>query len=175
MKIVSSTVKLVTIAALLVPIGANAEKTPYFGVGVINWMYDPDRLDDVEAAGALFTLGSQLNPNFSVEGRFATGGSDTVRTLDADVELDSLLSIMAKPHTSGDNVRGYGLLGFSDVDLSADRGGRSASADDNGFSYGAGVEFAVGKSGWINFEYANYLDEDDYTFDGWTIGARFEF
>jgi opacity protein-like surface antigen len=175
MRIVFSAVRLVAIAALLVPMGANAERTPYLGVGVINWMYDPDRVDDVEATGALFTLGSQLSPNFSIEGRFATGGSDTVGTFDADVELDSLFSIMAKPHTSGDNVRGYGLLGFSDVDLSADRGARSVEADDNGFSYGAGVEFAVGESGWINFEYANYLDEDDYTFDGWTIGARFEF
>jgi len=172
-RIVSNTVRLFTIAVLLVPICANAEKTPYFGVGLINWMYDQDDFDDAEAIGVQFTLGTQLNPNFSIEGRVATGGSDSVGTV--DVELDNALSIMAKPHTSGDKLRGYGLLGFSQGELSADGGGGSLSEDDSGLSYGFGVEFAVAEFGWINFEYATYLEDDDYTLDGWTIGTRFEF
>ena len=175
MRIVSSTVRLFTIAALLVPICANAEKTPYFGVGVINWMYDQDGLDDAEATGVQFTLGSQLHPNFSIEGRLATGGSDTVETIDVDLELDSAFSIMAKPHTSGDKLRGYGLLGFSQVEFSDDPGGSSLLEDDSGFSFGFGGEYAVFESGWIKFEYVSYLEDDDYALDGWTIGARFEF
>lgn len=174
--------RVLAAAVLLAPLPAAADGTPYIGLGLLNWTYDVDGIDEASSNAFQFTLGRQLNQYVSLEGRFATGGSDTVPvfvpnfgTVDAEVELDQAFSLMFKPHTGGEDARAYGLFGFSQGELTASSNGFSVTEDDSGVSYGAGFEVALGDTAWLNVEYVNYLRDDDYTFDAVTVGTRLEF
>lgn len=154
----------------------------YFGIGALSWTYDEDNVPEASGTGVQFRVGGQAAKHLDIEARFATGGSDTVTVntfsgpVDVDVELDNALSLFLKPHTGGQRVRGYGLLGFTTGELTASAGNFSQTADDSGFSYGLGGEVKLGDSPvWLNVEYVNYLSEDDYTVDGVSAGLRFTF
>lgn len=154
----------------------------YFGIGALSWTYDEDNAPEASGTGVQFRLGGEAAEHLDIEARFATGGSDTVTVntafgpADVDVELDQALSLFLKPHTGGQQVRGYALLGFTTGELTASAGNFSQSADDSGLSYGLGGEVRLGEGPvWLNVEYVNYLSEDDYTVDGVSAGLRFTF
>lgn len=174
--------RIIASLLLLWPIGAVAQGNTYLGVSSFQWTYDEDFAEEATATTIRFTIGTELKPNLAMEAQFATGGSDTVFVSipgvgsgNVEVELDNSFSFMLRPQTSGENFRAFGLIGFSQGQITGRSGGVSVSEDDSGLSYGVGAEAAVEESTWITVDYINYLRDDAYTFDAFSVGIRMNF
>lgn len=166
---------VLSIAALLLAGAATAQAQGpypqwYVGGDAMFWELDPDGGDSADSVGLRVRGGAQFNDYFAVEGHLGTGGSDSSRG--RDVDLDYLAGAYAKgilPLARG--VRLYGLAGFTEVDLSS--GPFSDSESD--FSYGVGGEFDLTPNLAVGADYMRYLDEDRFTFDAASVGATYRF
>lgn len=162
---------LVTSAAALLAAGAagsaQAQQTfypeGYVGGDAMFWTLDPDAGSSRDSVGLRLRAGAQVNDYFAVEGHLGTGGSD------GPADLDYLVGGYAKGILPvAPEVRLYGLLGFTEVDL--DSAGR-----ENGLSYGAGGEFDVAPQLSIGADYIRYLDKSGGNFDAASVGVRYRF
>ncbi len=113
--------------------------------------------------------GTYLQNNFSIEGRLGIGiAGDTLvfSGIEVDVEVDYMVGIYALGHMNiakGSSV--YGLIGFTQAELTASAFGLSATNDDSGVSFGVGANI-----GSFNIEYIQYLDESEYEFSALSFG-----
>lgn len=174
--------RIIVSLLLLWPIGTMAQGNTYLGVSSFQWTYDEDFAEEATASTLRFTIGTELNPNLAMETQFATGGSDTVFVSvpgggsgNVEVELDNSFSFMLRPQTSGEDFRAFGLVGFSQGQITGRAGGVSVSEDDSGLSYGVGAEAALEENTWIAVDYINYLRDDAYTFEAFSFGIRMSF
>ena len=113
--------------------------------------------------------GMNLHNNFSIEGRLGIGiAGDTLvfSGLEVDVEVDYMVGVYALGHMNiakGSSV--YGLVGFTQAELTASTFGVSATDDDSGVSFGVGANL-----GAFNIEYIQYLNESEYEFSALSFG-----
>lgn len=134
----------------------------YVGGDAMFWDLNPDRGSSRDDVGLRLRGGAQINDYFAVEGHLGGGGSD------GPVELDYLVGAYAKGILPvADEIRLYGLAGFTEVDFDVDR--------QSGFSYGAGAEFDVAQNLSVGADYIRYLDKSNYTFDAASVGLRYRF
>lgn len=158
---------------------ANAEDTMYFGLGYSEISVNPEGSSDVKPTAVVLKLGSQVNQNFAVEGRYATSlESDEVSVLGVpvDVELDNYYGVYAKgiiPLVAG--ISAYGLVGYTNIEMKSSVAGFSATGSEDDFSYGAGLDFALGKTVSLNLEWAKLISADNYEVEAVTLGANFMF
>lgn len=118
-----------------------------------------------------------LTDFIAVEGRLGTGvDEDSISGSSADVELDQLMGVYAVGHLPVNNALSfYGLLGLSYAEATVSNRFVSASDDDDGFSYGAGVQvnFTPQLSGQL--EYVSYLSKSDYDLNAASLGLSYNF
>ncbi|RAR62923.1 MULTISPECIES: porin family protein [Halomonadaceae] len=165
------------VGALGVSGSAQAEQmsiTPaaYLGADVMFWNFDPQGSSSAESEALRLRAGMQFNDYFAIEGHLATGGSDSIGGV--DIDLDYLAGIFAKGFLPvSREFRLYALLGASEVSFND----VTFNGDDSesGFSGGVGAEFDMSRNLSFGADYIRYLDEDNFTFDGFSLGATYRF
>ncbi|GGX92205.1 hypothetical protein GCM10007160_19740 [Litchfieldella qijiaojingensis] len=141
----------------------------YVGGDAMFWELDPDRGPSADSVGLRLRGGAQLSDYFAVEGHLGSGGSDTNRGL--ETELDYVVGAYAKGILPvADEFRLYGLAGYSEV-----KGLFPDNDRENDFSYGAGAEFDIMPNVSVGADYMRYLDESDFTFDAASVGVIYRF
>lgn len=134
----------------------------YLGGDAMFWQLDRDNGPDRDSVGLRLRGGVQLNDYLALEGHLGGGGSD------GGAELDYLVGGYAKGILPlADEVRLYGLAGFTEVDFDIDRA--------SGFSYGAGAEVDLTQQLSLGADYVRYLDKSRYNFDAASVGLRYRF
>lgn len=176
--LVASLALLSTAAQAQSPMGLDARG--YIGGAGLLWKLDPDNdSSSLDSRAFQFRFGSRLSPYFSLESRFALGGSDSID--DLDFELDLLGSLLIRPQLPiNEHVALYGLFGFSTLRGSVETeeqglfGGTSSSAvSDTDISYGIGIAFRMVDNLFLEADYAVYVDESDYDFSGTSLGISY--
>lgn len=170
--IAAATFTLATTSAV-----ANSAGSGYVGALASHYTYDVEGVDDINPTGLTLRGGYFLTDNVAVEGRLGTGLSeDTVSGTNVDAELDQLMGVYVTGYLPVNEVFSfYGLLGFSYAEATLSNRFTSISDDDDGFSYGAGVQvnFTPQVSGQL--EYVSYLDKSDYSLSAASIGLSYHF
>jgi opacity protein-like surface antigen len=114
-------------------------------------------LDGEAEPNSLILLGGyEFTDHWAIEGRVGLGMGDDEYVTGTNMELDKLVSVLGKLSLGG-TVSPYLLLGFSDVELTTNNAG---TAEGNGVSFGAGIDFSVSENVAIGLEYISYVDED---------------
>lgn len=146
--------------------------------------------EDFSPTGLIGRLGSNINENFSIEGRLGFGlsddtmtASDGVDTVSLSVELDTLIGVYGVGHIMlNESSSVYGLIGFTKVDgtvsgsiSGSQSGSASSSEDESGLSYGLGADIGVGKNLALNIEYIQYLDESKLDLSAIALGVKISF
>jgi opacity protein-like surface antigen len=128
-------------------------------------------------------FGYELNPNLAIEALGAFGLSDsTIKANGVSVsgftmEIDNVIGVYLKPKTQlNGNLELFGRVGFAHSKGTASAAGvASSSASENGFSYGAGLSYAINPTTSLNADYMSYLNKDGFKANGFTFGVGFKF
>lgn len=109
------------------------------------------------------------------EVRIGTGVSEETFTsningtaTELDVKLDSYAGIYYRPELVNQEAKLYGLFGYSTIETSSS-GGSNFDTSDNGVSYGIGVGFVMNEDLNINFEYLEFINQDEAHFSGFSM------
>lgn len=123
-------------------------------------------------------VGAYMQKGVGIELYGMTGNDD--EDLDIDLGLSYMLGLATRfesPESEGGKI--YILLGYGITELDMDRSGSGepGKATFHGFSYGAGVEFRLGRSdNWfMNLQGVRYYAKDDIHIDGASLGLRYQF
>lgn len=156
-----------------------AKSNMYGGVQYAMTTYDETGFEDLNPSALVFVIGNKFNKNFALEGRIGMGlGDDSivVSGVPISLEIDTFVGVYAKgilPVSS--TVDLYGIIGYTDGEVTVSAPGISLSASESDTSLGFGVDFAVSKTTSMNLEYMNYLDSNGTTLDAISVGANFAF
>lgn len=174
-----TTVALLALMASTPTLADKAGET-YLGGQFSQITYDEDGISEVEPTAIVGRLGYFVADHFAIETRLGFGiADDTVNVSgwDVDVEVDSMIGFYGLgnlPITDMFSV--YALAGLTRGELTASvDGGGSATMDDSGFSYGAGIQARFNRSVSAHLEYMSYLDESDYSVTGLAVGMNVHF
>ena len=175
----TSVIVLLTLVASTTAVADTAGET-YIGAQLSQVTYDEDGFSEAEPTAIVGRLGYFLADHFAIETRLGFGlADDSIEAsgFDVDVEVDSLIGFYGLGNLPlGDVFSVYALAGLTRGELSAEVDGfGSASGDDSGFSYGAGVQARFNESVSAHIEYMSYLDESDYSVTGLAIGLNAHF
>lgn len=153
----------------------------YIGGQFAQITYDEDGFSEAEPTALIGRLGYFFADHFAIEARLGFGLSDdsiNASGFDVDVEVDSMVGFYGLGNLPLNDVFSvYALAGLTRGELTADVDGydASATADDSGFSYGAGVQARFNESVSAHVEYMSYLDESDYSVSGLAVGLNVHF
>jgi opacity protein-like surface antigen len=167
--------------ALIVPVAPAAQAIDgvYGGVSYVEAEYKEDGVPTANPSLVSFRVGSSLNKNLAVEGRFGVSlGDDQVRVLgvDVDVKVDNFYGLYAKGILPlGNAFSLYGLVGFTQAKVTASALGNSASTSDSDLSYGFGADFELSRTMSVNLEWAKLVEGDAYKLNGISVGMNFRF
>lgn len=158
---------IVGILTLLISFTAIAQDGPrlYWALGGSLLTFD-DGVDSIEPKQLFGRLGYDFNENFGVgfEGGFSLV-EDELSGVDFDVSTTFFYLKGSIPIASGAKL--YGMIGPSNVELTASLGGVSISADDDDTAMGFGFEKELETSS-ISLDYIRYNDNsgvDVYAFN----------
>lgn len=157
--------------------GAAAGST-YFGASLSQASYEETGRGTAKPTVIGVKLGKVVNENFAIEGRFATGLTDDSVGGGGpqDVAVDLFLGGYAKGILPlSPRFALYGIAGVTYGDLSAGSGGLRFSDSDADFSYGAGVDWMIGATTSLEFEWARLFDASNYKLDTLSVGLNFRF
>lgn len=163
------------VLALVTP-AANAGM--YAGANFSIVEYEESGLDSVEPTALVLRLGNEFTPNLALEARLGIGLSDdsvNVFGTTVDVEVDQFVGVYGRAIAPLGAVSLYGLIGYTDGELTASANGVSISADDSDLSYGVGADFVLNKTSAVNVEWARLLSTSDYDVTALSVGYRYNF
>lgn len=156
-----------------------AEPSPFYaGVNYVHATYDADGFDTLNPTAVALRFGTEINPNFAVEGRAGFGVSaDTIDIfgIDVDLEIDNFYGVYARGMWPTGYVTPYALLGWTKGKVTASAFGASDSESDDDISYGLGIDMWATPKVAINLEYARLFEGDGYKVDGLSLGVAFKF
>ena len=153
----------------------------YIGGQFAQVTYDEDGFSEAEPTALIGRLGYFFADHFAMETRLGFGlGDDSIDAngYDIDLEVDSLIGFYGLGNLPlNDMFSVYALAGLTRGELTAEADGYgvSVTADDSGFSYGAGVQARFNHSVSAHVEYMSYLDESDYSVSGLAVGFNVHF
>jgi outer membrane immunogenic protein len=155
MKKLAAFAALAAVAGLSAP--AQAQETGVYG----NAGYTHFDADDVKLGGVTGRLGYRFHPNFAVEGE-ATIGVDDDNIGGVTIELDHALGVFGVGILPvAPNVDIFGRVGYGQIEASASVPGVSATADDDGFAFGAGAQYMFTPKLGVRGDYTRLEGEDD--------------
>lgn len=161
------------------PTLADTAGESYLGGQFSQITYDEDGFSDAEPTAIIGRLGYFFADHFAIETRLGFGLADdsiSVPGGEIDLEVDSMIGFYGLGNLPVTDVFSvYALAGLTRGELTASANGYSFTADDSGFSYGAGVQARFNKSVSAHLEYMSYLDESDYSVSGLAIGMNVHF
>lgn len=163
---------------LLLPLTSQAEEKTYMGLTYLQAYY--------KETGANFNnsllgirIGSNFSDNIGAE-FFAAGSVNNASFYYGSTYITSQVQNAYGAHiklrtTPSNGFSGYVRLGVVHGTVSASSAYASGWASGTSGSYGAGVEFDMGKSAFLQLDYSSYYTNSDVTVSGpsITIGTRF--
>jgi len=153
------------IAFLCLPTVSAEPRDSYIGVQL-----GTAEAEDEELGYGLLRLGVKASDRSFIEFRTGIGLDDT----DVDgitVEIERITGIYGTYRfAQSNNYSLYGIGGWSEVTLKGSLGGLSAQQDENGFSYGFGLEIFG-----LNVEWMQYLDTKELEASAVAIGYNYRF
>jgi outer membrane immunogenic protein len=175
--------KSVKVAALALGLStlacAHAQQGPYMGVNLLQVTYKEDGIPTATPMAIGFKIGNRINSNLAVEARLGTGLSDdTVNVLGLPVklEVDRFIGVYMRGIAPiSEAVSVYGLVGYTDGELTASVGNFSVSTSDSDFSYGLGADFAVANNVSLNVEWGRMFKGPGYKLDALSFGVSVKF
>ncbi|MEE8077979.1 MAG: porin family protein [Pseudomonadales bacterium] len=178
-------IRVWSMGLLLVLVGslahADDQKGFYAGSGAGLYYVDFDDMDYDESAASIRIFGGyQLNEYVSFEAGYASLFETSADVLGADIDIDgNSWDISVRPTMPlTDNMRVYGIIGFTryEFDISISALGVSASDDDSGsdLMYGFGGMFDINDSWSLRGEWTT-VDVDDADFGMLSISATYNF
>lgn len=178
--------KKIAIAAAiaLASLGAQAQMYGEVGYTVTTFKGDLDG-DSVKSSPSALRgiVGFELNPNLAVEGMAALGlGDAKVKFNGATIPglklgVTNAVGLYLKPKTKlNEQVELFGRVGYASLKAKVKVDGvGSESTEDNSFSFGAGMSYAINPSTSLNADYMQYLSKDGSKVNGFTFGVGFKF
>ena len=152
--------KIAVLAALLATAAASPALAQETGV-YANAGYTHFDADDVTLGGVTGRLGYRFHPNFAVEGEATIGVKDD-EVGPATVELDNAIGVFGVGILPiSQTVDVFGRVGYGQIEASGSVPGLSASADDDGFAYGAGAQVMLTPKFGLRGEYTRLEGDDD--------------
>jgi hypothetical protein len=119
-------------------------------------------------------VGGELRVGLGFSGEsFASEGDDTISEI--NVEIDHFESLYYRIEAANATAKLYGLIGYSNIQMSSTLGDISESASESGASYGAGVSFAIYENANLNFEYRQLINTGDSEFTVINLGFDYRF
>lgn len=183
--------KLVAIAALtLAALPAQAVEYPYLGLDVLQASYQSSVMNgDLAPTAVRARFGSSFTGYLGGEAHVVIGaGGDGASIIGApapgatwDVNLSGAYSVNLVAHTgTGKLASAYAFVGYGVVRLSRECSGTvcaapgfaGANVDEDGPTYGAGVEARVWNGWRVEVDFASYLDNDANTLTAVGVGIR---
>jgi opacity protein-like surface antigen len=157
--------------------------------GALDGKWDPDTSysrDSDTFDELMIQAGYKFNEYIAIEGRYWFGVGDNTwasgTAYEQDVSVDAW-GIYAKPmYPVSEAFNVYALLGYGAVSLDYDIG--DTDFDDNdGFTWGAGVEYSVNDNVAVFVDYVSLFDDDknvlgangDLTVDTVNVGVTYKF
>ncbi|TRX57159.1 outer membrane beta-barrel protein [Thalassomonas sp. M1454] len=146
----------------------------YLGAMLGHSLHIEDSFEEFNVSAIGARLGYNFDKNYSVEVRYS-------KSIDKDDlggyerELDSLYGIYgvaSYPILKKVNI--YGILGYTDAEISQYNNGFNTTSDNSGPAFGGGFEFVVNKRARWVAEMIVYVD-DEVTYGAFTGGFRISF
>jgi opacity protein-like surface antigen len=158
---------------------ADANEGFYSGAAISRWQYK-QLAPAADARLETFELnaGFWFHPLLSAEVRAGTGLGDReaeVGTTPWELNLDYFTSVYWRPEWVNNGAKLYGLVGYSQVQLSADAPTQSIELSDSGLSFGVGVGFTYQPDVKLNVEWKQLVDTDGFEISGFTAGLDYRF
>jgi len=124
--------------------------------------------EDEDLEYGLIRIGAAMSDNMTIEVRSGRGTNDT-KVDNVTVEIERIYGLYTSYHFKmSEKVSAYGIAGWSKATVKASLGNQSQQEDDNGLSYGVGLE-AYG----VNVEWMQYLDTSDLDASAIAIGYNY--
>jgi hypothetical protein len=153
---------------------AREENRSYLGFQYAQSRYTEDDIDDVEPTAAVVRAGIYLTDHISAELRLADGLDDDdveFQGQNVDVDIENFGGIYAAYHLDTDFQNSfYGVLGYTEAEITATLHGETEHEKHNSFSAGLGFNFYG-----VNIEYMQYTFADDFEFATLSLGYLFTF
>lgn len=144
----------------------------YWGIGY-SWVDATDvaTATDIELEGIMGRFGYQFTKAISSELRYSQGAR-TGHVNGVDAKLEQVYGIYAKVNLLTDiDFTPYAIVGYSQGKVAAG----TAVFDEQGVSYGIGVDFCRDHPVCMNAEYVSYVEEDIIELSAVSVGLRFNF
>lgn len=156
----------------------------YAGAGISRYQYqEPASGSGLHLETLDLNAGFWFNPLLSAEVRVGTSLGD--RESDAgnvlwEVGVDSFASVYWRPEFVNKTAKLYGLIGYSQVEISAEGvttagAPRSLDLSEGGPSFGAGIGFFYNPDVTVNLEWKQLIDADGFEMSGFTAGVDYRF
>jgi len=170
---------LIAMAAFCGLGSAWAQEGTYAGVSYASIHYTQDGFPSADPNAVAFKLGWRANRFAAVEARAGFGvGDDTVTYLGnpVDVAITHYFGVYAKgilPLADWFSV--YGVLGVIGGRVTADGFGYRVDSSDTSVSYGAGIDFALGRHWGMTFEWAELFKDTGFKVQGTSFGVTYRY
>lgn len=154
---------------------ASASGTSYFGSSYYMSSVEFDAIDaDFDLGALTFQYGMDINEMLGMEFRFGFGLQDD-SLLGVNLSLENYYGLYLKPKYRMDAVQLYALFGYASAELELSFQGESMSADDDGFSYGFGLEYFFNDTTAVTVEYMQLINDSDYDSPSFNLGVNYYF
>jgi opacity protein-like surface antigen len=167
--------------------GQPVKKSPFYAELGYTFLKFDDGLGDSTRPGAVRLLaGYDIHPYFGVEGLAAWGVSKSDTTVVAagvpvrvEYDVSHIYGIYFKPRYNYENWEFFGRVGWANtrIKATASAGGftGSASASDNDFSYGVGVNYQINPKWYTGIDYMMYNDNGGGKVSGINLAVGYRF
>jgi opacity protein-like surface antigen len=176
--------KILILAAVTASTAVSAQTYGEIGYTASTYKENVDG-DVVKASPAAIRgiLGLELNPNLAVEGMVASGLGDSSVKFNGQtissikLTINSVIGLYLKPKAKlNDNLEIFARVGMVQAKGTITSTGYGTdSGSDSGFSYGAGLSYALNPTTSLNVDYMSYLNKAGAQLNGITFGVGFKF
>lgn len=140
--------------------------TPYVGFGMHSGTYEEPPYE-VDITGVKVKLGVYFVEDIlAIEANYLYGWGDFYG---ADIDGDILSIFLRGDLPLAEQVRLYGMIGYSSLSMTLSAYGYSDTFSDQDPSFGGGLEFEIHKDLRIGIEYILYADETYYRYGGFNF------
>jgi opacity protein-like surface antigen len=176
--------KKIALVSALALAAISAQAQTYGEIGYTSSTYKgTEEGSSLQASPSLIRgiLGYELDQNLAVEGIAAFGIGDATLKVDGDsvdakVKANNAFGVYLKPKMKlNDAIEIFGRVGYARLKATATADGESDSTTVNGFSYGAGLSYAIDPKTSLNVDYMQYHNKGGVTINGFTLGVGYKF
>jgi hypothetical protein len=166
---------LITLLFTIIFISKNVYANWYVGGQYTFTMIDLNLTSDVTFTPSAIMLkgGYDLQEFLALEFRVGTGitkGKREILGAQRTLKVNSAYGGYLKLQTGNKKINPYLMVGFTKAELKTSNTVTTAKDDDDGASYGFGIEGPLSDSTYFNLEFMRYFDEDSVTIDAISFG-----